>query len=81
MHKFKATWRPFAHQETGEAIFAIGNMGRKVDIYGQKDGSQFASLSDPEKLTAIPAINAFHPNPACNMIASGNASGRISIWM
>ncbi|KAJ3306369.1 hypothetical protein HDV03_005336 [Kappamyces sp. JEL0829] len=78
VQKFKACWRPFAHD--GQSVFAVGNMTRRVDIYGGKAGRELASLSDPERLTAIPAVNVFHPNPSVGMIISGNASGRMSVW-
>ncbi len=64
----------------GEAIFTCGDKSRSVDVFGAKNGRNIAHLSDPERLTAIPAVNVFHPNPAVGMIVSGNASGRMSVW-
>jgi WD repeat-containing protein 76 len=57
-------------------MLVIGNMNRSVNIFNAK-GEQMAVLSET-KLTAIPAVNVFHPS--LPMIVSGNASGRMNIW-
>ena len=80
VQKFKPVWRPFVGAN-GESVFAVGNMGRKVEIFSGKTGEALAVLEDPQRLTAIPAVNAFHPNPACGVLISGNASGRMNVWM
>ncbi|KAJ3273018.1 hypothetical protein HDV01_004924 [Terramyces sp. JEL0728] len=71
VQKFKATWRP----STAESCFVIGNMKRSVDVYDDQ-GRSMAMLDDT--LTAIPAVNEFHPH--LNIIYSANASGKASIW-
>ena len=79
VQKFKSIYRPFDFN--GHSVLAVGNMQRKVDIYNGNTGDLLASLQDSQRLTAIPAVNTFHPNPACNILLSGNASGRINVWM
>ncbi|KAJ3313078.1 WD repeat-containing protein 76 [Boothiomyces sp. JEL0838] len=71
VQKFKATWKP----SSVESCFVIGNMKRSVDIFDHL-GRRMASLDD--NLTAIPAVNEFHPQ--LNIIYSANASGKSSIW-
>lgn len=72
MQKFKAVWK----ENQNEQVICIGNMNRSVDVYGV-NGMPLAILSEP-LLTAIPAVNAFHPSHA--IIVSGNASGRMTVW-
>ncbi|KNC80688.1 hypothetical protein SARC_06964 [Sphaeroforma arctica JP610] len=44
----------------GENHFHIGNMKRSVDIYAE-NGVLVRQLSDDEHMTAIPAVNDYHP--------------------
>ncbi|CAG8507560.1 3147_t:CDS:10 [Paraglomus occultum] len=71
---FRSTWHPnpnvYPH-------FVVGNMKRAVDIYSAIDGRALCILHSDE-LTAIPAVNVFHPTQ--NIIISGNASGRMVLW-
>lgn len=76
IQKFKAIWRPFL-DSSGQSVFCIGNMKRALDLYSGNDGAQIISLQDAG-LTAIPAVNAFHPT--IDMIISGNGSGRMCVW-
>ncbi|KAI8843675.1 WD40-repeat-containing domain protein [Chytridium lagenaria] len=76
IQKFKAVWK----ETPDESLFVVGNMHRSVDIYSGT-GSPLSILSSPDKLTAIPAVNVFHPSPAVRMIVSGNASGRMTVWI
>ncbi|OBA21193.1 WD40 repeat-like protein [Metschnikowia bicuspidata var. bicuspidata NRRL YB-4993] len=57
--------------------FAIGNMNRSIDIYGE-DGDLIANLSDMEAMTAIPAVVAIHPTN--NWVIGGNSSGKVFIF-
>ncbi|KAJ3399658.1 hypothetical protein CcCBS67573_g04813 [Chytriomyces confervae] len=85
VQKFKAVWRG---QESvysmtqgysaKDSAIVVGNMQRSVDLYSGESGSQIAQLVDAS-LTAIPAVNVFHPT--LNMIVSGNASGRMNVWL
>ncbi|KAJ3072606.1 hypothetical protein HDU99_002157, partial [Rhizoclosmatium hyalinum] len=84
VQKFKAVWMGQdacyfgSGTPTSQASsLVIGNMQRTVDIYSGNNGSQAASLQEIS-LTAIPAVNVFHPY--LPLIASGNASGRMNIW-
>ena len=78
---FKATWDP---KSTNYAV--VGNMNRGIDIINaevnfdskEKENAEIVRNITSEYLTAQPAVNAFHPN--LDIIASGNASGKIAIW-
>lgn len=72
IQKFKAVWNT-----TTEKTIMVGNMKRGIDLY-DPHGRFIFQLNDPEKLTAIPAVNVFHPH--VDMIVSGNASGKMTIW-
>jgi len=41
-------------------------------------GAEIVRNITSEYLTAQPAVNAFHPN--LDVVASGNASGKIALW-
>ncbi|KAJ3059833.1 hypothetical protein HDU98_004140, partial [Podochytrium sp. JEL0797] len=82
VQKFKAVWRgqDSVHYHASSVApysptLVIGNMQRTVDLYDGDKGMQIASLQE-SSLTAIPAVNVFHP--FLNVIVSGNASGRMN---
>ncbi|KAF9575304.1 hypothetical protein EC968_003656 [Mortierella alpina] len=58
--------------------FSIGNMNKSVDIYSRGTGDLMANLRDPQNLTTVPAVNAWHPNRV--LLASGMANGKMVIW-
>jgi WD40 repeat protein len=74
---FKAVWDP---KSPDYAV--VGNMNRGIDIInagiGGIDSAEIVRNITSDYLTAQPAVNAFHPN--LDVIASGNASGKIAIW-
>ncbi|OLL25599.1 DNA damage-binding protein CMR1 [Neolecta irregularis DAH-3] len=69
---FRARW----HQNPASGLqkFVVGNMKRSIDIYSDT-GDLLAQLSDPEKITAVPAVCQFHPTQ--EWLAGGTASGKI----
>ncbi len=68
---FKAVWDP-------KSSFAVvGNMNRGIDLIDSDIGQIVRNVTS-EFLTAQPAVNAFHPN--LDVVASGNASGKIAVW-
>ncbi|KAG9286369.1 hypothetical protein G9A89_014535 [Geosiphon pyriformis] len=71
---FRARWN---HNPLLHPHFLVGNMRRSVDVISAIDGELIWNLRD-ESITAIPAVNCFHPN--LNMILGGNASGRMIVW-
>lgn len=71
---FKANWDP---KSANYAV--VGNMNRGIDIINAGDvNAEIVRNITSEYLTAQPAVNAFHPN--LDVIASGNASGKIALW-
>jgi len=58
-------------------FFVIGNMKRSVEVFSALSGKHKAHVTD-ENLTAIPAINAFHP--IHDIVFSATASGRAYVW-
>ena len=73
IQKFKAVWDP---KDTNTII--VGNMKRGVDLFDSTKGELLHTLQDENLMTAIPAVNVCHP--LLNVIACGNASGKMSIW-
>lgn len=62
-------------------IFACANMNRSIDVYDTETGDCLVSLFDAERVTAVPAVVAFHPSPALPfVIGGGNGSGRMICW-
>lgn len=57
--------------------FVIGNMNRSFDIYDQH-GSVIAHLTDPDMMSAIPAVVSFHPTH--NWLVGGNSSGKVYLY-
>ena len=72
---FRACWH---RNPQLEPHFSIGSMTRHVEIFGAS-GKLLASLYDPDRITAIPAVIAMHPISA-GRIATGNGSGRCALW-
>ncbi|KAI8905808.1 WD repeat-containing protein [Gorgonomyces haynaldii] len=70
-HNNNTVWKPT------EPVCCIGNMSRSVDLFDE-NGEALGILQE-ERLTAIPAVNVFHPT--LNIIVSGNASGRACVWV
>lgn len=68
---FKAVWDPKS------SFAAVGNMNRGIDLIDGEAGEIVWNVT-LEFLTAQPAVNAFHPN--LDLVASGNASGKIAVW-
>ncbi|KAK9696484.1 hypothetical protein K7432_012439 [Basidiobolus ranarum] len=73
---FRPVWSPVTYQTPPFLI--VGNMNRWVDIYSGTSGKLLHTLSDPDRITAVPAVNAFHPNMP--IVASANGSGRMMVW-
>mmetsp|Transcript_29306 Transcript_29306/g.113606 ORF Transcript_29306/g.113606 Transcript_29306/m.113606 type:complete len:138 (-) Transcript_29306:250-663(-) len=74
--KFKAEWYP---QEPG--VFVCGSMKRPhgLDVFDASTTEHsIAGKLMSEYLSAIPARHAFHPE--MDVLATGNASGRLCIW-
>ena len=73
---FKATWDP----RNGRG-FVIGSMlaDRRIQFYHaeQKAKDPLLEMLD-ENFTTIASTNVFHPTK--NLIASGNSSGKVSMW-
>lgn len=77
---FRAVWDPQSGASEGEySRFAVGNMGRALDLYTATTGHYSKSTFESALLTSQPAVNCFHPRNS-GIIASGNASGRIILW-
>lgn len=76
---FKAAW----DQKTPNYA-VVGNMNRGIDVINadadreHDDYNQLITNITSDYLTAQPAVNSFHPS--LDLIASGNASGKIAIW-
>lgn len=73
---FKAIWDPKSAFNISESMILIGNMNRGLDIF-DGNGKLYKNLSS-EYVTAQPAVNVGHPYMP--IVASGNASGKITIW-
>lgn len=74
----RARWNPNSLRDS----FIVGNMKRAIDVYSGKTGSMLSMLHDADVVTAIPAINAFHPNwhSQDDLWVSGNATGKVLLW-
>ena len=60
-------------------------MKRAIDVYSGTTGNALALIHDEERVTAIPAVNAFHPTFGADttgdiMWMSANASGKCLLW-
>ncbi|ORX91415.1 WD40 repeat-like protein [Basidiobolus meristosporus CBS 931.73] len=73
---FRPMWCPVTYQTPPFLI--VGNMNRWVDVFSGTTGQLLHTLSDTDRITAVPAVNTFHPNMP--IIGSANASGRMMVW-
>ncbi|CAI2163772.1 11769_t:CDS:2 [Funneliformis geosporum] len=71
---FRATWNPNPNLHPH---FIIGNLKRSSDVFSAVTGELIWNMHD-EKLSAVPAVNAFHPK--LNLIVAGSSSGRMIAW-
>ncbi|RKP37949.1 WD40-repeat-containing domain protein [Dimargaris cristalligena] len=72
---FRAQWHP---DPTMPPCFVVGNMKRYVDIFCGSTGELVTQLYDPDRITAVPAVNVFHAH--LPVVVSANASGRMVVW-
>ncbi len=54
-------------------------MNRALELYSAKNGDLVHFIRDEETITAIPSLNAIHPQ-LDNVIVSANASGRVLVF-
>ncbi|WPK24219.1 hypothetical protein PUMCH_001485 [Australozyma saopauloensis] len=71
----KARWQK--RPADGYQKFAIANMKRSIDLFNE-DGDRLVTLSDPDLMTAVPAVVAFHPTE--NWIVGGSSSGKVFLF-
>lgn len=74
---FRAFWDSKKDPNSIFGRIIIGNMQHGLDCIDGKTGTVTSSYCE-EYLTSQPAANAVHPN--YDVVASGNATGRIFIW-
>ncbi|RKP31719.1 WD40 repeat-like protein [Metschnikowia bicuspidata] len=71
----KARWQ--RAPADGVQKFAIANMQRSIDVFDE-NGLRLASLHDPDLMTAVPAVVAFHPTR--NWLVGGTSSGKVFLF-
>lgn len=71
----KARWQ--AKPQDGVQKFAIANMNRSIDVYGES-GELLARLSAPDVMTAVPAVVSWHPTQ--NRVVGGTSSGKVFVY-
>lgn len=54
-------------------------MNRRAEIYSA-DGTLLRALFDEDIVTAVPAVTTMHPSRP-GRLATGNASGRATLWL
>ncbi|PVV03478.1 hypothetical protein BB560_002039 [Smittium megazygosporum] len=72
---FRAKWHP---NLDFPQCFVVGNMDQSIDIFSGRSMQLITNISDRKRIKTVPAVAVFHPE--LPVIASGNASGKISIW-
>ncbi|KAL5007573.1 hypothetical protein ScPMuIL_016379 [Solemya velum] len=72
--QFRATWHP-----TREDLWVSGSMKRprQIELFNG-EGNMIAVLQD-EYLASVCSLNSFHPTQ--NILAGGNSSGRVHVFM
>eukprot|EP01138_Halocafeteria_seosinensis_P003520 gb/GECG01003598.1/.p1 GENE.gb/GECG01003598.1/~~gb/GECG01003598.1/.p1 ORF type:complete len:570 (+),score=91.60 gb/GECG01003598.1/:1-1710(+) len=74
LSNFRTIWDPH-----GDDIVVVGAMGsRAVEAYYAGNGKRLAARTNPDRLTAVPTLNAVHPT--LPLVASATASGRLHLW-
>ncbi|XP_046559731.1 WD repeat-containing protein 76-like [Haliotis rubra] len=73
--KFRATWHP-----AREDLFVVGSMARprQIELYND-DGVVVQVLTNPDCLGSVCSLNDIHPSR--NIVAGGNSSGRVHVFM
>ncbi|KAL1922864.1 uncharacterized protein VTP21DRAFT_9240 [Calcarisporiella thermophila] len=74
---FRARWstNPISSERP---YFCVGNMKRYIDIFDGTTGDLLVSLNGG--LTAVPAVNTFHPATDKVVVLGANASGRMCVF-
>lgn len=72
--KLSAVWDP-----KQEDCFVVGSMmkPRRMQVF-HENGRLQHTFTDPENLTTVQSVTAFHPTR--NALLAGNASGRLHIF-
>lgn len=74
LSNFRAIWDPH-----GNEVVVVGAMGtRAVEAYYAENGKRIAMRTSPDRLTAVPTLNAIHPT--LPLVTSATASGRLHLW-
>lgn len=77
---FRTVWNQNKRFGVDHPHFVVGNMKHPASIYSGESVSKIVDLYDEDRITAIPAVNEFHPTLDTLAMVSGNGSGRVVCW-
>ncbi|PVU96521.1 hypothetical protein BB561_001129 [Smittium simulii] len=72
---FRGRWHPNLELPS---CFVVGNMDQSIDIFSGHSLSLVSNIKDRQRISTVPAVAVFHNK--FPVIASGNASGKLSVW-
>ncbi|CAO3592567.1 unnamed protein product [Absidia cylindrospora] len=77
---FRTVWNENKRFGIDHPHFVVGNMDHPASVFSGETTSKITDLYDKERITAIPAVNEFHPTLDSLAMVSGNGSGRVVCW-
>ncbi|KAI8338898.1 WD40-repeat-containing domain protein [Chlamydoabsidia padenii] len=77
---FRTVWNENKRFGLDHPHFVVGNMKHPASIFSSESVTKIVDLYDDERITAIPAVNEFHPTLDSLALVSANASGRVVCW-
>jgi len=74
LSNFRTVWDP-----RGDDVVLVGAMKtRQVEVFDAVTGSRLHAFADPDRMTAVPTLNAIHP--VLPFLGATTASGRVHLW-
>ncbi|KAI8089222.1 WD40-repeat-containing domain protein [Halteromyces radiatus] len=77
---FRTKWNENRRFGIDHPHFIVGNMNHPCSVFSAETVSKLTDLYDEDRITAIPAVNEFHPTLDSLALLSANASGRVVCW-
>ncbi|KAI8060568.1 WD40-repeat-containing domain protein [Gongronella butleri] len=74
---FRARWNQNVRFGLEHPHFVVGNMMRPINIFSSETMRKVHDLYDPDHITAVQAVNDFHPNLDRLVVISGNGGGKV----
>ncbi|ORX44745.1 WD40 repeat-like protein [Hesseltinella vesiculosa] len=77
---FRTKWNENKRFGLAHPHFVVGNMNHRLSIFSGEAVKKVVDLYDGSRITAVPAVNEFHPTLDRLAVLSGTGTGRVVCW-